>query len=527
MMVLLALAAATLVSEDLTALAAGALIANGTIAPLAGVTACAAGIFLGDLALFAAGRVAGGRVLAWERVARALPLAQLERLRRGYGRHLGLVILGSRVVPGTRLPLYLAAGAIGCSVPAFAGWSALAVSLWTPALVLAAVHAPGVPFGDRGGTRLAIGALVLVFLRGAIRWGLAARRRERMIAAVSRVWRWEFWPMWLFYAPVGCWIALLAIRFRGLGAISAANPGVPDGGIVGESKFEIFSRLPAEWTIAAATIPRGTLDARVWRLTAAMTSHGWTFPIVLKPDVGQRGTGVKLIHSLTEARLYLEREASAVIAQPYHSGPFEAGIFYYRWPGQPQGRILSVTDKHFPAVVGDGVSTLEELIWRHPRLRMQAATFLSRHAHAKNRIPAASERVPLAMAGNHCQGTLFRDGRHLITPALEERVDTIARSYPGFFIGRFDVRYADVERFKSGDDLAIVELNGATAESTNIYDPAGSLLGAYRQLFRQWWLVFAIGAANRANGASSTSARRLVALVRAHLTARSAFDTSD
>jgi hypothetical protein len=133
----------------------------------------------------------------------------------------------------------------------------------------------------------------------------------------------------------------------------------------------------------------------------------------------------------------------------------------------------------------------------------------------------------LAFAGNHVQGTLFRDGRHLLTPALERRIDEIARQIPGFFIGRFDVRYSSVDRFKAGEDLAIVELNGATAESTNIYDPDGSLLDAYRTLFRQWSLVFAIGAVNRRRGAAATPLRRLIQLTASHLTDAPALAISD
>jgi hypothetical protein len=135
--------------------------------------------------------------------------------------------------------------------------------------------------------------------------------------------------------------------------------------------------------------------------------------------------------------------------------------------------------------------------------------------------------MPLAVAGNHAQGTLFRDGRHLWTPALERRIDEIARAYPGFWVGRFDVRYDDVNAFKAGRSLAIVELNGATAESTDIYDPDRSLLSAYRRLFQQWSIVFAIGAANRAAGAAVTPTRRLIELVRAHLTRTPAFELSD
>jgi hypothetical protein len=323
------------------------------------------------------------------------------------------------------------------------------------------------------------------------------------------------------------WLAWLVIRYRGIGAIAAANPGMQDGGIVGESKHEILTRLPNDWTLPSFLVDSSDVDGRAWQFASGVTCRGWTCPLVLKPDAGQRGAGVRLITSLSEARAYLSAQLGPVVVQQYHPGPFEAGVFYYRMPDEPTGRILSITDKHFPFLVGDGGSTVEDLIWAEPRLRMQAATFLARHGALRTRILAPGEYMRLAFAGNHAQGTLFRDGSHLITPELEDRIDRIARGYPGFFIGRFDVRYADVERFKAGDDLAIVELNGATAESTNIYDPESTLAGAYRQLFRQWSLVFAIGDANVRRGAGRLTVARLVALLRAHRTTRVAFEVSD
>ena len=90
-------------------------------------------------------------------------------------------------------------------------------------------------------------------------------------------------------------------------------------------------------------------------------------------------------------------------------------------------------------------------------------------------MPAAGEAVRLARAGNHCQGTEFRDGRHLHTPALEAAVDAIARRIDGFYFGRFDVRYASPEALARGEGFAIVELNGVTSEATHVYDPDGSL----------------------------------------------------
>jgi hypothetical protein len=146
--------------------------------------------------------------------------------------------------------------------------------------------------------------------------------------------------------------------------------------------------------------------------------------------------------------------------------------------------------------------------------------FLERHRSQLARVPRPGEPVRLGIAGNHAQGTLMLDGADLITETLVARIDEIAQSIDGFFIGRFDVRYRDPRGFMAGTDLAIVELNGVTAEATHIYDPSWSLFRAYRTLYKQWWLVFAIGAANVRLGRSTTSLGRLARLALSHLSSR-------
>ncbi len=345
-------------------------------------------------------------------------------------------------------------------------------------------------------------------------------------ATVARAWRWEFWPAWAVYPPVTLWIGVLALRHGGLAPLVAANPGLEDGGLVGESKFEILRRLPPEWTIPAALVPPGPAHDRACMLEAVMAAREWRYPLVLKPDVGQRGVGVRRISHRADTRAYFDAYREPVIAQPWHAGPFEAGIFYWRHPDELHGHVFSITDKVFPEIWGDGQRTVERLIRAHPRYRLQAAVFLARHHAVRHTVPADGERLRLGDIGNHSQGALFRDGAHLLTPALEARIDAIARVVPGFFIGRFDVRYKDVHAFKAGTDLAVVELNGVTAESTNIYDPSRSLLDAYRTLFEQWRLVFAIGAANLARGTQPTPAGRVAELVWGHLTDRRVFPVS-
>jgi membrane protein DedA with SNARE-associated domain len=514
-MTALAIILGTLVSEDLTCVAVGLLIRRGEIDALTGIAACFIGIYVGDLGVWLSGRLAGLALLSKLRAGRFGP--RVERFSRWFDENAAAAVFASRFLPGMRLPLRLAMGAVGRRSVTFIVWSAIAAAVWTPLLVGAAAL-----FGDAfvrpfeavvgsGWLSLVGGALALLLVIRLIVLMSSRIGRRSLGASLSRIWRWEFWPPWIFYPPVALWVLLLAIRHRGFSVVTAANPGIPTGGFIGESKQDILSKLPREWTLASRLIEKGSVPRRVAALRRAMDEEGWSFPLVLKPDVGQRGAGVRVIRTVADAEAYLERHEPDLLAQPWHPGPFEAGIFYYRYPGERAGRIFSITDKVFPSVTGDGRATLSDLIWAHPRHRMQAARFLARHERQLGRVPAAGEVVPLGLVGNHVQGTMFRDGGALVTPALERRVDEIAHTYEGFYVGRFDVRYGDVEAFMAGDDLSIVELNGVTSESTNIYDPSRSLFWAYRTLFRQWAIIFRIAAMNRARGERATSGRVLAA----------------
>ena len=533
MLTALVIVLGTFVSEDATCIATGLLIQRGEIGLTHGILACLVGIYVGDLGLWALGRVFGSALLQWRWAQQRLSHRRVRDARRWLERHAAGAIVGSRFLPGTRFVLYVMAGVLRLPGAVFAIWSLIAALLWTPTLVLFsaslgdAFTARVSPFvGSPWSARVGAALVAVIFVHAA-RTVADAGARRRISARLARWARWEFWPAWLFYLPVTVWIAWLAIRHRGLATITAANPGMPDGGLVGESKFAILQQLPPAWTVPSALIETGAVGDRLDRLRVACETRSWPLPVVLKPDVGQRGVGVRLIRTWEAAADYFAALEAPVVAQPYHPGPFEAGIFYYRLPTWSRGRIFSITDKHFPVIVGDGESTIEALIWSHPRFRLQASTFVARHQTSLDRVLGAGERFSLAVAGNHCQGTLFCDGGDLLTPALERRIDDIARAYPGFFVGRFDVRYSDVEAFRAGLDLAIVELNGVASESTAIYDPARTLWSAYRQLFAQWRIIFTIGRANRQAGARTTSIARLLGLAWSHATTRPALSLSD
>jgi hypothetical protein len=72
----------------------------------------------------------------------------------------------------------------------------------------------------------------------------------------------------------------------------------------------------------------------------------------------------------------------------------------------------------------------------------------------------------------------------------------------------------------------VIELNGVTAEPTDIYDPNRTLSSAYAALFDQWRRVFEIGHANLQRGHGGASTGRLLHLGLAHLTDTRAFPVS-
>jgi membrane protein DedA with SNARE-associated domain len=518
----LTLLTATFVSEDLACVAAGVLIARGELSALAAITACAGGIFLGDVGLWILGRMSHRYMWAFGFVQRRVSEEQLARGRQWLERHAAAAIVVSRFTPGTRLPLYVAAGVVNLSFLRFSTWTLLAAAAWTPLLVLASAEAGRniVPRGASGMPLMVAALGTVLALTRIVPITVSARR----LVWFRRLRHWEFWPQWLFYLPVVCWVFWLSLRHRGVKAIAASNPGMQDGGIVGESKSEILARLPAACTIPFIKVASGCDTAQT---LSAIEARNWVWPLIAKPDVGQRGMGVRLIRDSLQLHDYLRDARSDAILQPYHPGPFEAGVFYVRMPGESEGRIFSITDKRFPVIAGNGYSTVAELIDAHPRYRLQRNVFLARHHEIAGTVLARDERLQLAIAGNHAQGTAFYDGQHLWTPMLERRIDEIARQFGDFYIGRFDIRYSDVDAFKAGRDLAIVELNGATSESTNIYDPTTSLLRAYRILFEQWRLVFAIGAENLRRNASASSSCHLFGLLIEHLRSRPTLLLSD
>ncbi len=334
--------------------------------------------------------------------------------------------------------------------------------------------------------------------------------RKRWAITLERAWRWEFWPSWLYYAPIVLWILWLGLKHRSPTAFTASNPALEAGGMVGERKHLALAPLQANAPDLVATfslVDGQTPPARLRQVQAFIAEQG--LPVVLKPNIGQRGRGVFVARSQADVGDYLTRFSGEVIAQRHVAGE-EFGVYVARKPSAKEATILSIVHKTFPQVLADGRHTLRELILRDDRAKLISSLLFARWRNELEQVPPQGEVIQLVEIGAHCRGSLFLDAGHLATPALVRTLTRLLDAVPGYAFGRMDLRVPSVADFQDGVGLKVLELNGVSAESAHIYHPGTPLLEGYRAMFKQWSLAFEIGAAYAQQGVPTTSAMSLL-----------------
>ncbi len=451
--------------------------------------ACFFGIAIGDIGLYFLGYAAN--LLRLERRFMAMRRVRTILTQMKHSGAMTNSILISRVIPGTRVPAYLAAGFLKYPFLKFVLLTVASVFSWVLVALLA-----GKSLSFLLMDHLFFGIALFILILKLVKFLVPPLINEWDRRALFNSWRkwlaFEFWPAWLFYLPIVPYYAYLSLKHRSLLTPFYANPNVLNGGLLGESKWDFLKYLdPADpSTLGAFRIEQGADFLEVREL---LERQEITYPFILKPDVGQRGFGVRIIRDDFDLTEYLLLSSYPLIAQRLSSLPFEAGIFYVRHPSEQKGFLLSITDKKFPFVTGDGRSCLGDLILADRRARIIAGTYFSRLKSQLDHVPPYGERVILTECGNHCQGAVFENGERLESPVLMATLDQLAKRIPDFYFGRFDVRYLDEKSLKTGK-FEIVEINGAGSEATHIWDKNTRLSEAYQTLFRQWTLLFEIGA---------------------------------
>jgi len=307
----------------------------------------------------------------------------------------------------------------------------------------------------------------------------------------------------MVYIPIFIYWLYCGLKARAIFYFSAANPGIRYGGLIGSSKKQILDLIPEKYLPVSVFIQNGTSESQVFE---NVENAGLSYPLIAKPDVGERGWHVAFIRNSKDMSDYLDHINQDFILQEYLDMPFEAGIFYYRFPDKEYGTVSSVVVKEMLSITGDGQSTFLQLIYQKPRARFQLKKLEKKFENELDVVLLAGETRLLEPIGNHSRGTAFLNGNSLINQNLIDVFDKLSKQIDGFYYGRFDVRCKDEHALYSGD-FKIMELNGAASEPAHIYAPDYPLVKGYRSLFHHWRVLYKISRINHRKGIKYMSFR--------------------
>ncbi|RUA12425.1 MAG: hypothetical protein DSY82_01345 [Flavobacteriia bacterium] len=308
--------------------------------------------------------------------------------------------------------------------------------------------------------------------------------------------QWEHWPTLMFYIPLIPYFGFKILSKGKLLYYLNTNPGILYSGNGTESKYETLLKIPEAFRPKSILFKKGDSFKL---LLQQLEEKGIEFPLIAKPDIGFRGYLVKKIDSKQKLRSYTENFDENIIIQEFVPYQKELGIFYHRLPNKRSGKITSVTIKKFLVLKGNGKDTLKELMQNDKRAFLYYDLFRIIHKKNLKKIIPKNEKITLSVIGNHSKGTEFINGEHLINRELEEFTDKIALQIDGWYYGRIDLKYKNMEDLLKVKNFKILEVNGIISEPTHIYDAShkkASYRNAVISIKKHWEILDKIARKN-------------------------------
>lgn len=279
-----------------------------------------------------------------------------------------------------------------------------------------------------------------------------------------------------------------------------------------ESKKAIYDVMPQSFYPKTLLFAANSTPASIVKSIAL---NKLEFPLVVKPNIGERGNAVKKVYAVSDILNYQAQTSVDFLVQEWCNYTNEIGVFYCKYPNQQKGFISGIVKKDFFTLIGNGISTIEELIIKNDRFFLQLDTLKKLMPNELKIVLQEGEEKILIPYGNHCRGTKFLDYSFKIDDVLEESFNNICAQIPGFYFGRMDIRFESWELLKQGKNFSIIELNGAGSEPTHIYDPGHSVFFAWKEIIRHLTILHTIAKeSKRLNGLSYLSFKEGINLFR-------------
>jgi hypothetical protein len=348
------------------------------------------------------------------------------------------------------------------------------------------------------------------------------KRVQRYIVAVEDLINskyggcWEKAPWMVQFAPV---IVKFFPKFK---YAEAVNPGLEGfSGFMGVSKQGIVERLNSQYRpnhVFFKDVP--TLENLEQRFEEE-NGEALTFPIICKPDIGERASGIKYMYSSEQLEEYLQPideslsdEAQKKLkdqrAQPnFHLEKFhddrEFALSFTKDPDTGEYQTWSLVEKQIPFVVGDGNTTLRELIVNKVEEMNLASDRKDKifncfsQEDLETKLPDGEHKTIVKMA-SISYGTTFKkiDLKETQMQQLRTLLPLLIEDSKGIYQGRFDLRAKSLEDLLEGL-LKIIEKNGLGGMPMEIYESHLSISEKYKILFTYFEYLLQIAERNVEN----------------------------
>ena len=295
---------------------------------------------------------------------------------------------------------------------------------------------------------------------------------------------WEYWPWGIVYTPIYIFYLLNVIRCGKWFYFSVVNPTMYNGGFFGNKKTEMYDLLPAH------SYPKYVLvDAN-----SNIDQLDISYPCIVKPNIGERGFGIKKIYNLEELNHYQTNCNYEFLIQDYCNLSNELSVFCIKDIRTNTFFTTSIIGKRLLSVVGDGKHTLLELISKNKNSFLQIKRLKPIWKNRFGDIIPNGEELFLIDNANHSKGAVFY--------SIDEKEKEIAslfiqlsKQINGFNYGRFDVKYNTIDELLEGK-YSIIELNGVGAEPIDMYIPKLTLWKGISILIYHWKKMYEIAEYN-------------------------------
>ncbi|MEL7119605.1 MAG: hypothetical protein AAFO07_09195 [Bacteroidota bacterium] len=329
-----------------------------------------------------------------------------------------------------------------------------------------------------------------------------------------RIFNWEYWPFYLTQLPVLFIWFLLGIRTGKFGFLTIVNPAIETGGLFGESKMDILKMIPTPYLPLSFFVKKNDHDFQKWKTT--LINEKIELPFIVKPNRGERGLLVEKINTWEEFQEYLQESNFDFIIQEYIHDPLELSVLCYRIPKTNEARITSICEKEMLYVIGDGTSTLEELVGSKPRAILQKERMAKKHADSWNKVVQNGVTFILEPIGNHARGTKFLNTNLEIDQTLTKLFISVLDQMEDVHYGRFDIRAKSWESLRQEGTFKVMEFNGVGSEPAHIYDPTYPIWKAYVDLYKHWKIMYRIYQTTKKEGHRPMSFKELLTSYKAY-----------